>query len=283
MPAKRKLVFTTPARATTRRRLNTRTASRTIVRAARRFLGKRRSRRSTGRKSIMRRVPFVMYNRLLQHKVRTKLVYCDTKTLAPGSGSARHIFSINNINDPDNSGVGHRPAFNDKWASLYTTYRVTYVRFYITAAPKRQSLHTNVTTASGITPLDQDSHYDQSRNPGIIFWEVGDHGGTGEFTETADLNVIREVRNSNNQGYRMTSANPYKIYKMRGQTAIKSIIDDPEKANASTTFNTNPTNQVYLHVGAMSKDGGPMSDYRFDVRIEFFVEISDLKHAENQN
>ena len=246
----------------------------------------RRIVRRPGRK-LIGKSRFVMYNRLLQHKVRTKLVYCDTKQLAASAGAVRHKFRLNSIFDPDFDGVGHQPAFHDKWALLYHNYRVTYVKWHITFAPMRE-IHT-VQIASSGTALGQShgvsdtNHADQSFNPGVVFWEVTD-SGEAQQTQAADKNVLRETgRSKNNVAYRMTSGAPYKIYKLSGRTSMRAVMDGPGEYNEHTQFGANPAKQVYLHVGHMSKDGNTTSKYRFDIRMEFFTELTDPINPENQN
>ena len=126
-------------------------------------------------------------------------------------------------------------------------------------------------------------HEDMHQNPNILFWEIHD-ATTPQQAAAADLNVLRETGgNKNNIAYRMTSGNPYRTYKLSGKTPIRSLVDDPENANQSTTFNTNPTDERYLLVGAMSKDGGSCSDYRFDIRLVYYIEMTDPLVVEEEN
>lgn len=38
--------------------------------------------------------------------------------------SATHLFNLNNVFDPDRSGVGHQPLGRDEWSAFYGVYRV---------------------------------------------------------------------------------------------------------------------------------------------------------------
>lgn len=281
MPAKRKLMFTTPSRRTRARRAPS--VRRSTVR--RRYAKKGRGRR--GKRVGPVRGKFVMYNRLLQHKVRTKLIYCDTKTINPSTTSDREIFRLNNINDPEFGLGGHQPAYHDKWSVLYTHYRVLGCKFTITASPHR--VHNTVQVASTGTAAGEahgvadPSHADQYQLPGILFWEISD-SGSAQQTESTDLNVIRETASrSKNVGYRMTGTSPNRSYRMSGYCNLRAVMDDVADYNTHTNFFANPVKEVYLHVGGMSKDGTVMAPYRFDIKLEYICELTDPKDAENEN
>lgn len=220
---------------------------------------------------------FVMFNNLVQEKVRTKLVYVDTKTLSPGTGTAVHKFRINSIYDCDQTDIGHQPAYHDNFAALYASYRVLGCKWTIWFRPSRGANYSTLVGTTDVYPYVDTSHFNMSRNPGIVYYEASDDG-VGKFTEAADLNFLREVGKSMAQvNYRMTDGNPYRTYRLSGRSSIKRLLDDPSKYHDSTAIGNNPTDIAYLNVGVMSKDTGTCADYRFDIRLEFIVEFSDLK------
>lgn len=55
------------------------------------------------------------------------LKYVDTCVLDVGIAGviAKHVYSANNIYDPDVTGTGHQPMMHDLWASLYNHYVVS--------------------------------------------------------------------------------------------------------------------------------------------------------------
>ena len=228
-----------------------------------------------------------MYNRLLQHKVRTALVYCDTKSLSPGTGAASHIFRLNSINDPDYTGVGHQPAFHDKWATLYGNYKVVRTSWAITFTPKRVATAVNFAaggTAAGEThPVADTSHHDQLHLPGILAYEVSDDT-TAKQIVAADKNIIREAsRGKRNVKWRMTSADPKRAYLMTGSMTPGQYLDNYSQQESNAAMGSDPTNVGYLHVGCLSKDGNSMADYRFDIRITYVVELTDPVSVEEEN
>lgn len=121
-----------------------------------------------------------------------------------------------------------------------------------------------------------------NRLPGIIGWEVSD-GAAQLYLQTADKNVLRETGNyQKNFAYKMTGTDSTRTYVLTGATHLRSVIDDPQKVNLSTAFGSSPANGAYLNIVCLSKDGGTMSDYRVDVKIQYFVELTDPVD-ENEN
>ena len=181
--------------------------------------------------------------------------------------------------DPTGATGGHQPAFRDKWAALYSRYRVLRCSWFLTFTPFRQHYHSNIAaggTATGEThPVADATHADQYYNPAIIFWELND-SATADQTLAADKNVIRETANKRKDvRYKMTSANPYAVYHMSGSSGLKSLFDDPDMYDLSTAMGTNPSNQLYINFGVMSKDGGTCSSYRVDIKMTYVVEMSE--------
>lgn len=218
------------------------------------------------------RPKFVLYNRLLQPKIRTSLTYCDTKTLTASTGSVGHWFKLSDIHDPDHTGVGHQPAFHDEWANIYTKYRVIACQWIVKFTPNRNSKHVIAATTEAVVDTN---HNDMSYNPAIVAVEVAD-SSTSTYTEPGDKNFIRETAHGQkNVKYKVTGPNPNKSYYLRGTTFLKNIYDDPNHGNASTLIGTSPNNNVFIRVAKMSKDGTEASQYEVDVRFKFLVEFSD--------
>jgi len=232
-----------------------------------------------------------MYNQLLQRKIRTKLIYCDTKTVSPGTSSDYHVFRLNNCYDPDYTGGGHQPAFFDRWTALYEKYKVVATKWVVTWSPIRAHITTQSASggvAAGETHATVDtSHADQLHNPGILAWQVSDNaGGTGrEQIEAADKNILRETRSNKTVGYKMTSGHPFRTYRMSGYHTTHFILgaEAAHQYQATPGSTTPAMGNSYLHLGAISKDGNLMSDYRCDVKLEYIVEFHDIKAPEEEN
>lgn len=235
---------------------------------ARRSLFKKRTGRSVGRSRI------VMYGNLVQPKVRTRMVYVDTKTIQPTTGRAFHDFRLNNIFDPDATGIGHKPAYHDQWAVLYDTYRVTAVRVSVvmqqinTPGSTGHRLHTTTLEPGGYPFVIPNAVGQQH----IVFMEATDADAI--LDDAVDLNFLRETgkrRKNYDWRYLIGRTKMTKTYK------LANIMANLESIHKSTAFNASPTDAVILRVGAMSKDGFEMADVRFDIRLVYHVEMSNPK------
>lgn len=216
----------------------------------------------------------VLYKNLVKEKVLTSLKYVDTKTVDPSNGRVSHSFMINSLFDPDASGGGHQPAYHDQWAVLYNHYRVLSCRWSINFRMRR-NFATAIQTADalgGLHMLNDTSHANQLQGNHIVFWEVG-NTDTTRLTEVGDLNFIRETgRAMPGVSWRYLKSGGSTL---RGTSSIRNILNDPASSNTATSFGSNPTNRAYLQVGTMSKDGTTAAQVRFDITLEFLVELSN--------
>lgn len=220
-----------------------------------------------------------MYDRLVKDKIVTRLTYCDTKTIFPGSSSAKHTFMLNSIFDPDVTGVGHQPAFRDEWNSLYSTYRVTGCTWQINFTYVRATSFNGHVIGTGTNALEggvvaDSSAYDAQSCQGLIAYEVNDSTSTVDIN-TGDNNILREVGNNKPHVKWKYLSGPFSHRTLRGNTSMRRVLDDPQKAQVSQPLTSNATHPVYLHVGALTKDGNPMADVRFDIKLVMTVVMSD--------
>lgn len=81
----------------------------------------RRKKRSYARKARLTRQP---RSPIADSQV-VKMRYGSRISINPGAGvAASHVFSANDIFDPDFTGVGHQPLGHDEWALFYNQYTV---------------------------------------------------------------------------------------------------------------------------------------------------------------
>lgn len=211
----------------------------------------------------------VSYASLVKEKVITVLQYVDTKTIAPASGAAHHVFRLNSIFDPDVTGVGHQPAYHDQWSALYNKYRVLSATWKIVFKPARAFLFAVDGLGGGMV---DGSHYDQQRMNHIVTWEVN-NTSTAEQTAAADLNILRETgRTANNFSWAYL---PRGGATLKGSASIRTILSGPDDFNKDISFGSNPSNVAHLIVGAMSKDGNPSVEVKFDIYLSIKVLLSD--------
>ena len=156
---------------------------------------KRYRRRKIVRARRTPRVPrsLVSYKKLLAPRVLTKLTYCDTVEVAPSTGSARHVFRMNSIQDVDYTGVGHQPAYHDKWSALYNQYRVLSCAYTVTYMPYRSDHNAVYIGSVDSYPYTDSTAIDTRRLPGILFTELVNKTSAIQ-SQTGDLNVMRETK-----------------------------------------------------------------------------------------
>jgi len=112
-----------------------------------RFKPRRTHKRSMKTRAYRRpRLRFSRFRAPLGNFPNTKTValrYVDTLNLNGGPGSsAVQVFRVNNIYDPDYTGLGHQPMYRDNYAALYSKYRVNYATITMVA------LDTHITNTS---------------------------------------------------------------------------------------------------------------------------------------
>lgn len=226
------------------------------------------------RRNIVKAPRTVSFAPILQEKVRTWLTYCDTKSLAPGTGSASHVYNLANINDPDYTGVGHQPAFHDQWATYYQKYRVIAAKYTIRFHRALQNADVTdqaqeVVTATGTYPIVLRQPW---RDRHILSTELSPTT-TFHFSESTDLNFLRET-GKKMSGIDWKYGPGPRGTTMSGYVRMKDVMLAPDAGDAATAFNNTPADACYLSVGCMSKNGSDTNAIGFDIKIQFLCELS---------
>jgi hypothetical protein len=236
-----------------------------------------RARARRGQGVVSRKVPFVLYNNLLQQSVMTRLTYCDTKTLDPGATYAYHTWRAHSIYDPDYSAVGHQPLYHDQWQALYENYRVLKAVLHVdfisaaTAADQAGAYQTYV-AGSDTYPFPTTQQGPRHR---ICCVEMS-KDLTPQFATATDVNVLREGNGKD------------RLVKWRNLTQDKSSVSISMDANlremladqfydSRHSFGTNPSQNAFMHIVVMSADGGAAYSVRCNIRIDYYVELSHPK------
>lgn len=250
----------------------------TPKRRTRRKRVKRRVRSRLRKLSRRRRPRIVRFNQLVREKIVTPLVYCDTKTIAPGQTVAAEIFRLNSIFDPQWSLGGHQPMFTDNWALLYSYYRVIGFKYDIKFTP---ALNTNDeadlkgvhTGANDGYPYYITNRIQRDRH---IYFIEANHEDSWSFTEADDLNAIRELGKTFGNFCKWTMRTGYA--RLKGYVPIKRVFVDQTNFLSNTAlFTQNPTNELLFRVGAMSCEAGDTNAVRMDIRLTYLCEMSSPK------
>lgn len=258
-------------------------ASRAPKRRTRRRRIVRRTKKRVPIRRVARPVRFVMYNQLVQEKVKTRMRYVDTFQLNPGTLDAHLSWKINDLYDPDNRSLGgspaggHQPLFRDEWAQIYGKYRVYAVKFTLAFQAIPTDVVANYPTGSTVGGIDTEylPHQAEAQQSGhIVGWEIGD--STNRFKLISSMrNGLREMGTAQGYGWRYLPTR--KTVKLVGLVRTKDVLDDPAAANQSTAMGSNPSNVAYLHVAALSKDGTTAPPVRVDIQIDMYCILSDAK------
>ncbi len=156
-----------------------------------------------------------------------KLRYCDSFTLDAGTNTTvNHVFSCNDLYDPNVSGTGHQPMGFDQWANFYDHYTVI-------GAKIRATFQSN--TAVGA-------------DAGIVGILLKDN--TTEITGTSSSIMEQGLATWRNyaptgQGKPTTM---YKGFAPKKFFGIQDIKDNKTHIGANFATIAGPTEQAYFHV-----------------------------------
>lgn len=228
-----------------------------------------------------RRLPRINYGKIVKHKAVTRLTYCDTKTLTPGAGAAAHTFRLNNLFDVDYSGGGHQPAYRDQWQALYGKYQITGASWTITYHFSRGTLVNSAIIGIGTNATEAGVYSDSTSNDqryckALVFTEVNNKT-TRLHTNAGDLNFLREAGHKIDNVKWRNMQKPWDTVTITGSASSRRIVDDADAVDDMYAFGTGPTDAhtSFLHVGAMSVDGGSISAVRFDIKINLTVVLTE--------
>lgn len=172
--------------------------------------------------------------------------------LSSGLGApAFHLFNLNSIFDPDQTGTGHQPLGHDEWANFYKRYQVIGAK--ITAKFNWQG--------SGLVG--------QPHMCGIILdHDTTNYTSTDELVERAHGKVCRLLSNSRD------SATCYAYYSSKNFFAGNKQAVDTQ----NVLFGYSPSYAVYGKVWAGPIDSvASVEDVQCSVNIDYLVRFTEPK------
>lgn len=215
----------------------------------------------------------VLYKNLVKEKCLTNLRYCDTKQLTPGTTKSTHSFRLNDLNDPDVTGLGHKPSYITEWTRLYNQYRVISAKWKITFQPYRAATKNTYIANDGVDyPFSDSTHYDMVHSGHIVAWELN-NTNLSRLNEASDKNFLRET-GKDMDGTAWTYLHLSNAT-LKGRGSMRYLLSDPKDANTATALGSSPAAQMFLLVTALSKDSFAAQNVRFDITIDYLVEFSD--------
>lgn len=117
-----------------------------------------------------------------------RLVYPINVNTTSSAGVTSYTFAINDLFDPNFTGVGSQPVYFDQWMTLYTRYRVVAVDvefdYMGDAGIARIACGPNPTLATGLTFDDMSGQ----RGAQVGFWNIG--GPPARMQAHYDINKL---------------------------------------------------------------------------------------------
>ncbi len=180
-------------------------------------------------------------------QMRGKVTYATVLAFAPAAGAiSDQVFRLNSIYDPDYTGTGTTALGYTQYAALYQRYRVLGATVRVVWDNMNTNPITAFVCATPNTAISSSIAYIQAQR---LSWVGGVGGVGGNSTREHVVSVP--------------------IHKAWG-CPDKQVRSENDFAAG---INANPTNVVYLHVGAY-QNGATTGVYNLQVRIEYDVIFS---------
>lgn len=204
-------------------------------------------------KNRKNRYQLALYKQPLGRTFKTTLLYNETHSLNPASGSVtQHVFSCNSLYDPDRTGVGHQPrgfdqlmAFYDHFVVIASRIRVDFVN---TDTVNGQKVGISIMDST-LTPTDV-RDYVENGNTKILMLGTA---GSAKAVQSIVFNV-----------------NPNKFL-----DRTKPLSDPDLKGNISA----NPSEECFYHVWAIGSIGQDTAIVNMNVMIEYTAVFLEPKHV----
>lgn len=184
-----------------------------------------------------------------------RMIYNDNVALTSTLGiMSSHLFRCGSINDPDYSGIGHRPMGRDTYAALYNHYIVKSCRIRVRILDEAGDTSVNPPAFVGL-------HLTDEKSP--------------EYTSaTAYIESNKgQVKLINQTGGYPTLWGSYSAKKFFNITDLKDNFD-----RLGAKFGSEPAEHAYFQIFIQALGTGTCS-CRADVTIEYVVEVSEPKEV----
>ena len=184
-----------------------------------------------------------------------------TNVKTAGVGDPFHVFRMNSIYDPDQTGVGHQPYGHDQLAEIYSRYRVNGFKYEIWGT--NNSSGTNCALQIHAVP------YNGTADPAFFVSSIQameiPNSKTGCTTAGGTTAAVG--------GEACYLSGYIDLATFTGRSKSQYKADDRYQA----TMGTNPAEEMTFFVGGSSMDTGQWADGAFTVKLTYFVECFDSK------
>lgn len=209
------------------------------------------------------------------------LRYVETVTLDPSSSAnAVQVFRVNNIYDPNQSGIGHQPMYRDNYAAIYDRYRVNYATITMVAL---NSSKVNVAYSNDVsgTTVSQGQFYAVNEKACRMFiirdQSINDYNGK--------LDTMIEEGNTNLVWRYVPQNTSLRMPTLRMACWPHRLYNQERKIDAFYSTQTGgPLYEAYFICGVdQIGDGSDPDNMSFQFIITYNVTFSDLKKDQAQN
>jgi len=204
------------------------------------------------------------------------LRYVDNFALNPGTApsTANYVFRVNNLHDPDYTGVGHQPMYFDNYKAIYSRYRVnkatiTFVALDTHAVNVYATNQTAGTTTS-------DTQYYAANERAVRMYVIRDVE-VNDFTSGRGIDTLIEEGNTNFKWRYAPQTTSAVMPKIRMTAYPKTLLKCPYNDNQLTSETTaGPEKECYFICGVDSFPNDNSDAMNFQVIITYSVTFSDL-------
>lgn len=190
-----------------------------------------------------------------------------------------NVFRVNNIFDPNYTGVGHQPMYRDNYATLYSRYRVNYATITMVAL----STHAvNVATPNLVagTNIGDNQYYNQNQRACRMFI-VRDKTPTDY---SSDIDTLIEEGNRDMVWRYCPQTTTAGMPTLRMQCWPHRLLNtDRKDSSLQADIAGGPANEAYFICGVADLGSGNPDNMSFQFIITYNVTFTDLLKNQNQN
>lgn len=251
--------------------------------------GYRTRRRGYNRRALQSRFRQRRYRRTRKGYLRRKfpiggfpnsrtvtLRYVEDFSLNPGASPSlsTQVFRINNLDDPNYTGVGHQPMYYDNYKAIYTKYRVNYATITFVCMDNHV-----VNVKDGGT----ESYAGQQKC--VRMFIIRDNE-TGDYTSGNGIDTLIEEGSTNLRwkfAPQTTSSGLHKLTMRAYPRMLFKVPYNDSGLQATTTAGAQPLNECYFVCGVDSFPNSDAQIMNYQAIITYNVTFFDLNKAQPQN
>lgn len=239
--------------------------------------------RTWGRRRLTKRYKVSRWRAPLGNFPSQKTValrYVETLAFDPSSSATSvNVFRVNNIYDPNYTGLGHQPMYRDNYAQIYSRYRVNYATITMVALDTHI---VNVATPNLVdgTNVGDNFYYNQNQRACRMFI-LRDKSPTDYNTDVDTL--IEEGSKDFVWRYAPQTTTQHMPRLRYGCWPNRSLAIDRKDGSLLADMTGGPANEMYFICGVSDMGSGNPDSMSFQFIITYNVTFTDLIKNQPQN